>query len=77
MTLGEVLSGVGLKQPLAPALAAQEASGLDYDSRRVEPGYLFFAFPGARADGRRLRPARWNAAPSRWLAKKRRANRDR
>ncbi len=52
MILGELLSGVGLKHPLAPELAAQEASGLDYDSRRVEPGYLFFAFPGARADGR-------------------------
>ena len=27
-------------------------TGLEYDSRRVEPGFLFFAFPGARADGR-------------------------
>jgi len=26
--------------------------GLDYDSRRIQPGYLFFAFAGARADGR-------------------------
>ena len=24
---------------------------VQYDSRRVEPGYLFFAFAGARADG--------------------------
>jgi UDP-N-acetylmuramoyl-L-alanyl-D-glutamate--2,6-diaminopimelate ligase len=52
MTLGELLSGVGLKQPLAPALAAEAVSGLDYDSRRIEPGFLFFAFPGTRADGR-------------------------
>ncbi len=51
MTLSEVLSGVRLKQPLAPALAMQEASGLDYDSRRIAPGYLFFAFSGTRADG--------------------------
>ena len=27
-------------------------TGLEYDSRRVQPGFLFFAFPGARADGR-------------------------
>lgn len=52
MTLHELLAGVELNQPLAPALAAREASGLDYDSRRLEPGYLFFAFPGAHADGR-------------------------
>ena len=29
-----------------------EVRGLDYDSRRIEPGFLFFAFAGARADGR-------------------------
>ena len=29
-----------------------QVTGLEYDSRRVEPGYLFFAFAGARADGR-------------------------
>jgi UDP-N-acetylmuramoyl-L-alanyl-D-glutamate--2,6-diaminopimelate ligase len=52
MILGELLSGAGLKHSLAPALAAAQVSGLDYDSRRIEPGYLFFAFPGARADGR-------------------------
>ena len=27
-------------------------AGLEYDSRRVGTGFLFFAFPGARADGR-------------------------
>jgi UDP-N-acetylmuramoyl-L-alanyl-D-glutamate--2,6-diaminopimelate ligase len=52
MILGELLSDAGLKYPLAPALAAQQVTGLDYDSRRVEPGYLFFAFPGAKVDGR-------------------------
>ncbi len=52
MILSELLSGVGLKHPLAPALAAEAVSGLDYDSRRVDPGFLFFAFPGAHADGR-------------------------
>ncbi len=52
MTLGEVLAGVRLKQPLAPELARSEVEGLEYDSRRVKKGALFFAFPGARADGR-------------------------
>ena len=52
MTLRELLSGIRLETPLPPNLAASEVLGLDYDSRRVEPGSLFFAFPGARADGR-------------------------
>ncbi|MGD0869722.1 MAG: UDP-N-acetylmuramoyl-L-alanyl-D-glutamate--2,6-diaminopimelate ligase [Bryobacteraceae bacterium] len=54
MTTGEILSGVGLKQPLAPELASRPVAGLAYDSRRVEPAYLFFAFPGSRTDGRRF-----------------------
>jgi UDP-N-acetylmuramoyl-L-alanyl-D-glutamate--2,6-diaminopimelate ligase len=29
-----------------------EVRGLAYDSRQVGPGYVFFAFPGAKADGR-------------------------
>ncbi|MBZ5726926.1 MAG: UDP-N-acetylmuramoyl-L-alanyl-D-glutamate--2,6-diaminopimelate ligase [Acidobacteriia bacterium] len=52
MNLGEILSGVRLKQPLSPALASAQVEGLDYDSRRVSPGFLFFAFPGSRSDGR-------------------------
>jgi UDP-N-acetylmuramoyl-L-alanyl-D-glutamate--2,6-diaminopimelate ligase len=52
MTLGEVLSDVRLKRPLLPELASATIQGLEYDSRRVEPGFLFFAFPGSRADGR-------------------------
>jgi UDP-N-acetylmuramoyl-L-alanyl-D-glutamate--2,6-diaminopimelate ligase len=52
MTLHEVLSGVRLKSTLPPNLAAAEIHGLDYDSRRTSPGSLFFAFPGAHADGR-------------------------
>jgi UDP-N-acetylmuramoyl-L-alanyl-D-glutamate--2,6-diaminopimelate ligase len=54
MTIGEILSGVRLKQPLAPELASRPVAGLAYDSRRVEPAYLFFAFPGSRTDGRRF-----------------------
>jgi UDP-N-acetylmuramoyl-L-alanyl-D-glutamate--2,6-diaminopimelate ligase len=52
MTVGEVLAGVRLKQPLAAELARLTVEGLEYDSRRVKSGALFFAFPGARADGR-------------------------
>ena len=54
MNLGEIFADVALAEPLAPELAATEVRGLDYDSRRVEAGYLFFAFPGARTDGRQF-----------------------
>jgi UDP-N-acetylmuramoyl-L-alanyl-D-glutamate--2,6-diaminopimelate ligase len=54
MILGAILPGERLKKPLAPELAAAEVEGLAYDSRRVNPGDLFFAFPGAHADGRRF-----------------------
>jgi len=52
MTLGEILAGVRLESPLSPSLFQTPVAGLDYDSRRVQPGFLFFAFPGSRADGR-------------------------
>jgi UDP-N-acetylmuramoyl-L-alanyl-D-glutamate--2,6-diaminopimelate ligase len=39
---------------MAPELAAMDVGGLAYDSRRVAPGDLFFAFPGSRADGRQF-----------------------
>lgn len=54
MNLGELLSDVRLKQPLAPELARLEIKGLDYDSRRVADGFAFFAFPGSKEDGRRF-----------------------
>jgi UDP-N-acetylmuramoyl-L-alanyl-D-glutamate--2,6-diaminopimelate ligase len=54
MKLGEILSSVELPQPLAPELVQAEVTGLAYDSRRVTPGVLFFAFPGAKADGRQF-----------------------
>ena len=54
MKLGEILTGVRLKTPLSPELANSEISGLEYDSRRVGKGFLFFAFPGSRTDGSRF-----------------------
>jgi len=54
MKLSELLAGVALREALTPELAALEVTGLDYDSRRVEKGFLFFAFAGSRVDGRRF-----------------------
>ena len=54
MTLAEILAGVGLRQPISPELALKTVKGLDYDSRRAGEGFLFFAFPGSRTDGRRF-----------------------
>jgi UDP-N-acetylmuramoyl-L-alanyl-D-glutamate--2,6-diaminopimelate ligase len=54
MTIGEALSGVRLRAPIPPELAGADIGGLDYDSRRVGEGFLFFAFPGSRADGRQF-----------------------
>ena len=54
MNLSEILDGVSLSQELTPQLATARIDGLEYDSRRVAPGYLFFAFPGSRTDGRRF-----------------------
>jgi len=52
MTITEILQGVRLRRELPGDLGKEPVAGLEYDSRRVEPGFLFFAFPGARADGR-------------------------
>ncbi len=52
MILAEVLAGVRLKKPLGAELGQKTIEELAYDSRRVKKGGLFFAFPGARADGR-------------------------
>src|SRR5215472_3237774 len=54
MNLGEIFSGVRLKQPLSPELAGAEIRGIEYDSRRVAQDFLFFAFPGSRTDGRQF-----------------------
>jgi len=54
MTLGEILAGVRLRAPLSPPLSQIRLEGLDYDSRRVKQGFLFFAFAGSRTDGRQF-----------------------
>jgi UDP-N-acetylmuramoyl-L-alanyl-D-glutamate--2,6-diaminopimelate ligase len=57
MTLSQVLAGVRLRRELNPTLANLEVAGLEYDSRRVEKDFVFFAFPGSRADGRKFAEA--------------------
>ena len=50
--MDQVLRNASLAQQIPPALSAIGVTGIEYDSRRVAPGVLFFAFPGARVDGR-------------------------
>jgi len=54
MTLGEVTCGGFAEAGDPPELAGVDVGGLEYDSRRVGEGFLFFAFPGSRADGRQF-----------------------
>ena len=54
MNVEELLAGVAVKGNIPESIASLEIGGLDYDSRRVEPGFVFFAFPGAKVDGRRF-----------------------
>lgn len=53
MSLAEVLRGLPISSPGA-SNPNWSVAGLTYDSRTVEPGYLFFAFEGANVDGRRF-----------------------
>src|SRR5206468_13109883 len=54
MARAEVLAGVRLKTPLPRERARVEVAGIEYDSGRAGEGYLFFAFPGSKADGRKF-----------------------
>src|ERR1700722_2528137 len=54
MTLGELLEGVRLREELPSASPELPVAGLEYDSRRVQKGFVFFAFAGARSDGQRF-----------------------
>jgi UDP-N-acetylmuramoyl-L-alanyl-D-glutamate--2,6-diaminopimelate ligase len=51
-SLADVLAGVRTVEPVDLKLASSPVAGLEYDSRRSGPGFLFFAFPGAKVDGR-------------------------
>jgi UDP-N-acetylmuramoyl-L-alanyl-D-glutamate--2,6-diaminopimelate ligase len=53
-TLGQVLNGVRLRGGLNSEWANLTVAGLEYDSRRVEKDFVFFAFPGSRVDGRKF-----------------------
>jgi hypothetical protein len=66
MILGEILPRERLKQPLTPELAASEVAGIQYDSRRVHAGDLFFAFLGPAPMAAALRRTRWLAARWPW-----------
>jgi UDP-N-acetylmuramoyl-L-alanyl-D-glutamate--2,6-diaminopimelate ligase len=50
MKFSELLQGLGVQQRGGDP----EISGLDYDSRRVQPGWLFIAMRGDTADGNRF-----------------------
>lgn len=50
MNLSQVLAGVTLLRSPAK-LPEVDVRGIAYDSRKVEPGFLFFAFAGAKTDG--------------------------
>lgn len=52
MRLASLFEGLALAEPLREEWRAVEVSGLEYDSRRIGPGDLFFAFAGERFDGR-------------------------
>ncbi|MCC6393303.1 MAG: UDP-N-acetylmuramoyl-L-alanyl-D-glutamate--2,6-diaminopimelate ligase [Bryobacterales bacterium] len=48
-----VLAGVPMRTGIPAEVRDHPVSGLEYDSRKIGPNYLFFAFSGARDDGRR------------------------
>jgi len=51
MQLKDLLVGVPLTSSVPDVLLDAGVSGVAYDSRKVSPGYLFFAFSGAKVDG--------------------------
>jgi UDP-N-acetylmuramoyl-L-alanyl-D-glutamate--2,6-diaminopimelate ligase len=51
MQLKRVFEGVMTTRPVPAGLGEAGVSGLAYDSRKAQPGYLFFAFAGAKVDG--------------------------
>jgi UDP-N-acetylmuramoyl-L-alanyl-D-glutamate--2,6-diaminopimelate ligase len=57
MRLSDILRPLaGQRYSVEPPQADPEITGLEYDSRRIEPGYLFFAITGYQQDGRKFIP---------------------
>jgi UDP-N-acetylmuramoyl-L-alanyl-D-glutamate--2,6-diaminopimelate ligase len=54
MTLAGVLAGVASRGEMPREWLELTVAGLEYDSRKVEKDTLFFAFQGARVDGRQF-----------------------
>lgn len=75
MTLAQILEGVILSKPLPSDLAALDITGLAYDSRKVKPGYLFWAFPGAKTDGARFAEAALKSGAAAVLSESSKPNR--
>ncbi|MCZ2147868.1 MAG: UDP-N-acetylmuramoyl-L-alanyl-D-glutamate--2,6-diaminopimelate ligase [Bryobacterales bacterium] len=48
-----VLAGVPMRTGIPAEVRDRPVSGLEYDSRKINPDYLFFAFSGSKDDGRR------------------------
>ncbi|MGL4239856.1 MAG: UDP-N-acetylmuramoyl-L-alanyl-D-glutamate--2,6-diaminopimelate ligase [Beijerinckiaceae bacterium] len=57
MKLSELLDPKTLTKALPDRLAGLSASAITADSRKVAPGTVFFAMPGAKADGLTFAPA--------------------
>lgn len=55
-TIAELFEGISLAAPIAAELATSVVSGVHFDSRRIQPGFIFFAFAGANVDGRSFAP---------------------
>jgi len=54
MTVSEILYGVELRsRDGAPELFEKQVSGLHYDSRKIQRGFLFVAMKGGSTDGNR------------------------
>ncbi|MFL6465096.1 MAG: UDP-N-acetylmuramoyl-L-alanyl-D-glutamate--2,6-diaminopimelate ligase [Bryobacteraceae bacterium] len=54
MKLKDVLAAVPLISGIPVSLEETDVRGIAYDSRKVQPGFLFFAFAGAKTDGARF-----------------------
>ena len=66
MTLAGVLAGVRLRGALAREWAELTVAGLEYDSRKVEKDFLFFAFQERASTDASSRGRRWPGVRARW-----------